>query len=42
MIPIPGIKSVEQAEENAAAMAFGPLTVDELSQVQSITAEYTD
>ena len=40
MLPIPGIKSVEQAKENAAAMAFGPLTEEELSQVQGIVAEY--
>lgn len=42
MIPIPGFKSVQQAVENAGAMSFGPLTVDELEQVQSIVAEYEE
>ena len=33
-IPIPGFKSVAQAEENARAMAFGPLGETELSQIE--------
>ncbi|NGY59399.1 aldo/keto reductase [Lentzea sp. NEAU-D13] len=36
LIPIPGIRTVEQAEENAGALAFGPLTADELAQVESV------
>ena len=33
-IPIPGFKYVAQAEENARAMAFGPLAQAELSQIE--------
>ena len=33
-IPIPGFKSVAQAEENARAMAFGPLGEAELDQIE--------
>jgi aryl-alcohol dehydrogenase-like predicted oxidoreductase len=40
MIPIPGFKTAQQVEDNAGAMAFGPLTDDELGQVQRIVAEY--
>ncbi|NKE56252.1 aldo/keto reductase [Lentzea sp. PSKA42] len=36
LIPIPGIRTVAQAEENAAALSFGPLTADELAQVESV------
>jgi len=32
-IPIPGFKTVEQAEENARAMAFGPLSGEQLRQI---------
>jgi aryl-alcohol dehydrogenase-like predicted oxidoreductase len=35
-IPIPGFKSVKQAEENARALAFGPLGSAEMSQVAEI------
>ncbi|MFI6101865.1 aldo/keto reductase [Lentzea sp. NPDC051213] len=35
LIPIPGIRTVAQAEENAGALAFGPLTSGELAQVES-------
>jgi len=37
-IPIPGFKSVKQAEENARALEFGPLTPTEMSQVAEILA----
>jgi aryl-alcohol dehydrogenase-like predicted oxidoreductase len=40
MLPIPGFKTVEQVEDNAGALAFGPLSVGELEQVQAIVAEY--
>lgn len=33
-IPIPGFKTVAQAEENARAMAFGPLDQAELNQIE--------
>jgi aryl-alcohol dehydrogenase-like predicted oxidoreductase len=40
MIPIPGFKSVEQVEQNAAAMRFGPLSQAEVVRVQQIVAEH--
>ena len=33
-IPIQGFKGVRQAEENARAMAFGPLTPDQMAQIE--------
>jgi aryl-alcohol dehydrogenase-like predicted oxidoreductase len=36
LIPIPGIRTVEQAEENAGALAFGPLSAGELAQVEAV------
>ncbi len=39
MIPIPGFKTVEQVQQNAGAMEFGPLSEDELQKVQEIVAE---
>jgi aryl-alcohol dehydrogenase-like predicted oxidoreductase len=36
MVPIPGFKSVQQVNENAAAMSLGPLSTDELKEVQEI------
>jgi aryl-alcohol dehydrogenase-like predicted oxidoreductase len=32
-IPIPGFKSVKQVEENAGAMAFGPLKPDQMQEI---------
>ena len=40
MIPIPGFKSVEQVQQNAGAMEFGPLGEDEVQQVQEVVAEH--
>jgi aryl-alcohol dehydrogenase-like predicted oxidoreductase len=40
MIPIPGFKSVEQVRENAGAMEFGPLTREQVKEVQDIVAKY--
>lgn len=40
MVPIPGFKTVQQVQDNAGAMAFGPLSQDELRQVQAIVAEH--
>jgi len=34
--PIPGIRTVAQAKENAGAMAFGPLTETQLSEISLI------
>jgi len=39
MIPIPGFKNVEQVEENAAAMSFGPLSQDQMSEVNELLTE---
>jgi|SRR5690554_102577 len=36
MIPIPGFKSVRQAEENAKAMEFGPFSTDIVKEIDSI------
>jgi aryl-alcohol dehydrogenase-like predicted oxidoreductase len=35
-IPIPGFRTVEQVEENAGAMQFGPLTPEQMSQINII------
>ena len=35
-IPIPGFKNVQQAEENARAMAFGPLTKDQMVEIAAL------
>jgi aryl-alcohol dehydrogenase-like predicted oxidoreductase len=35
-IPIPGFKSMQQAEENAQSMQFGALTPDQMTQIQEI------
>jgi aryl-alcohol dehydrogenase-like predicted oxidoreductase len=40
MIPIPGFKSVQQVEQNAGALEFGPLTKQELEQVRAIVAGF--
>ena len=33
LVPIPGFRTVAQATENAAAMAHGPLSDNEMAQV---------
>lgn len=35
-IPIPGFKGMRQAEENARAMEFGPLTAEQMTEIQQI------
>jgi aryl-alcohol dehydrogenase-like predicted oxidoreductase len=35
-IPIPGFKTVEQVEENCNAMRFGPLTPQEMGQIDTL------
>jgi aryl-alcohol dehydrogenase-like predicted oxidoreductase len=35
-IPIPGFRTVKQVEENAGAMAFGPLTPEQMDQIDSV------
>ena len=36
LIPIPGFKNIEQVEENASAMDFGPLKKDQLDEIDEI------
>jgi aryl-alcohol dehydrogenase-like predicted oxidoreductase len=35
-IPIPGIRTVAQAQENAGAMQFGPLSNDQMQEIESL------
>ena len=35
-IPIPGFKNVKQVTENAKAMEFGPLTEDQMDEIEII------
>ncbi len=35
-IPIPGIRTVAQAKENAAAMEFGPLTTEQMDEITGL------
>jgi aryl-alcohol dehydrogenase-like predicted oxidoreductase len=35
-IPIPGIRTVAQVEENAGAMRYGPLTTDQMRQLDAL------
>jgi aryl-alcohol dehydrogenase-like predicted oxidoreductase len=37
-IPIPGFKSLKQVEENAGAMSFGPLTPEQMRQIDTLLA----
>lgn len=40
MVPIPGFKSVEQVQENAAALESGPLSEAQMGQVREIEKAY--
>jgi aryl-alcohol dehydrogenase-like predicted oxidoreductase len=35
-VPIPGFKTVQQVEENAGALQFGPLTLEQMQQIDAI------
>lgn len=35
-VPIPGIRTVAQVDDNAGAMKFGPLTVDQMRQIDEL------
>jgi aryl-alcohol dehydrogenase-like predicted oxidoreductase len=35
-IPIPGFKTVEQVEENCKAMEYGPLSTEQMTEVDEI------
>jgi aryl-alcohol dehydrogenase-like predicted oxidoreductase len=37
-VPIPGVRTVRQLEENAAAMEFGPLTPEQVAEVDRLLA----
>lgn len=39
MVPIPGFKTVAQVEENTAAMWFGPLSPDDMAEIDELMAE---
>jgi aryl-alcohol dehydrogenase-like predicted oxidoreductase len=39
MVPIPGFRNVAQVEENAAAMWFGPLSEDQMQEIEALMAE---
>ena len=41
-IPIPGFKTVQQIEENAKAMDFGPLTPEQMKEIDDILGYNTD
>ena len=38
-IPIPGFKTVKQVEENIAAIEFGPLTADQMREIDEVLGE---
>jgi aryl-alcohol dehydrogenase-like predicted oxidoreductase len=38
-IPIPGFKTLQQAEENAGAMQFGALTADQMREIAALLAQ---
>jgi aryl-alcohol dehydrogenase-like predicted oxidoreductase len=38
-IPIPGFKTVQQVEENARAMQFGPLTANQMREIEALLAQ---
>lgn len=40
MVPIPGFKSMQQVQENAGAMQFGPLTEAQVKEIQTVTRQY--
>ena len=40
-LPIPGIRTVAQAEHNARALGFGPLTPDEMAEIDRLLAAHT-
>lgn len=41
-IPIPGFKTVKQAEENARAMELGPLDAAQMAQIEELLAPHAD
>jgi aryl-alcohol dehydrogenase-like predicted oxidoreductase len=39
-IPIPGVRTAAQAEENAGAMAFGPLTPEQMREIERLLGRH--
>jgi aryl-alcohol dehydrogenase-like predicted oxidoreductase len=37
MVPIPGFKTVQQVEENAGALELGPLSEEQMQQINEIS-----
>jgi aryl-alcohol dehydrogenase-like predicted oxidoreductase len=35
-VPIPGVRTVEQAEQNAGALRFGPLTAEQVAEIDTL------
>jgi len=35
-LPIPGFRTVEQVQENAGAMQFGPLTIEQMQEINKL------
>ena len=42
MIPIPGAKTPEQIEQNAGAMQYGPLSPEQMAEIDGILAGFPD
>lgn len=42
LIPIPGFKTIEQVEENTNAMEYGPLTEQQLEDIDRIRTKYQE
>jgi aryl-alcohol dehydrogenase-like predicted oxidoreductase len=40
MVPIPGFKSVQQVQDNAGALEFGPLTEAQVEEIRGIVGRY--
>jgi aryl-alcohol dehydrogenase-like predicted oxidoreductase len=40
-IPIPGFKTVKQVQENCAALNFGPLTAQQMQEVNALLSSYS-
>lgn len=40
MVPIPGFKSVQQVQDNAGALAFGPLKKEQVEEIRGIVGRY--
>ena len=41
-IPIPGFKTVAQVEDNAGALAYGPLTPEQMTEIETLLSRQAD